>query len=403
MKIVNQRRTRTLALALTLSAMLATTTLADFDDGMNFFKSGKYAESAAEFQALVDSSPEYGFGYYMLGLSFKMMKKYPEAATNLKKAIEIDGQKFSYAQGLASVYRNQGKNLDALKTLNAVEDQVDGQTEQGKYAFYSLRGFAAADLDKWSDAVDDLEKARKMKPQSAAVNFYLGTAYYKLGYYDKATPILRDAVAADPNRATTHMLLADSLLNLGRETREESQKKALYVEAVQRAEKYRSLKPKDYRAANLVGKAALGARDYKKAEAAFQQVLEMKPDHCYAMVNLSKGYIAQERWKAAENILEKAAKCAPRMAVVYDSLGFALQKQGRLADSKAAYEKSLSIKEDAGVRGRLDIVVQNMRINQENLDAEAEVARLEEEARKAEEEYQKELAKQKEWEKKRDE
>ncbi len=397
MKIAKHRRTWGLALVVSLVAVPAT--LADYQDGMNFFKAGKYAESAAEFQAIVDASPEYGFGYYMLGLSFWKMKKYSEAGNALDKAVEIDGQKFAYGLAKASVQRAQGKNLEALNTLNAIEDQVE---DAGKYNFYSLRGYTNVDLKKWGEAIEDLEKARAAK-KSESVNSYLGRAYYKLGYYDKAAPILRDAVEASPNNADDYLILTESLLNLARETRDENKKQALYVEAAQRAEKYRSLKPKDYLAVNLVGKAALGAGDFDKAEQAFQRVLAMKPDYCYAMVNLSKGYIAQERWKAAENILVKAAQCAPRMAIVYDSMGFAIQKQGRLEDAKAAYEKSLAINDDPGVRGRLDIVVQNIRVREANRAAdEAEKAAAEKQAL-LDKEYQEQLKKQEEWEKKRDE
>ena len=117
MKIAILRRT--LLSALVISVIAAPVALADFQDGMNFFKSGKYAESAAEFQALVDVSPDYGFGYYMLGLSFMKLNKSDQAITNLNKAIEIDGQKFSSLRG------SYEELADAFQAL--IDDYVEAK------------------------------------------------------------------------------------------------------------------------------------------------------------------------------------------------------------------------------------------------------------------------------------
>jgi len=116
-------------------------------------------------------------------------------------------------------------------------------------------------------------------------------------------------------------------------------------------------------------------------------VLAQKSDYCYAMVNLGRTYIAEERWAEAEDILNDAAKCAPRMSVVYESLGFSLQKQGRLQDAINAYERSYEIKPSESVRSAIDICKQNIEVQQHNsmvakeeqaLDAADAVAVLEE-------------------------
>lgn len=374
-------------------------TLADYERGLSAFKSGKYAEAAAEFQALVDQSPSYAFGYYMLGLSFFKMGKLNEAAENIKASIEIDGGRFERHHALANVYHAKKDHMKALKVLNEAEGLVDTDTKAIR--FHSLRGFVNAELDKWSDAVEDLEKARDVESTPEVLS-YLGVAYYNLGHHDKAAPVLRQTVSNDPGNASAHLFLAESLLNLAREASGESKKKELYTEGLRIAKKYRAMSPDDYRAENLVGKAALGAGDYKAAEEAFRRVLNLEPGYCYAMVNLGKSYIAEERWERAESALRRAAECAPRMAVIHDSLGFALQKQGRLEDSLQAYRRAYQIEPSSSVKERMGIVEQNIRIRAENRRIEEEKRKQEEEARQAEEEYQKALEKQQEWEKKRD-
>lgn len=394
----NAKRNGITALVVAMALVSGSAALADFEQGMSSFKSGKYAEAAAEFQALVDQTPSYDYGFYMLGLSFFKMGKHEEAATNIDKARQINGDKFEYHHALASVYRTQRSQSKALKVLNSAEGLVE---EPRKFAFYSLRGFVNADLEKWPEAVADLEQARKAK-QSAQVLNYLGKAYFKLGHHDKAVPVLREATKLNPNDATTQFILAESLINLARETRDDARKKQLFTEAMHSASVVRSMTPDDYLAVNLVGKAALGAQDFRAAEQAFTKVLSMKPDYCYAMVNLSKCLIAQERWKDAEGPARDATTCAPRLIAGYESLGYALQKQKRLDESLEVYKKAYDIQASASIRKLMDVVEENIRRREENKAMEAEEQAAAEEARKAQEEYEEALKKAKEWEKKRD-
>ncbi len=335
----------------------------------------------------------------MLGLSLLKMGKTSEAEASIVKAIELNGDKFEYHNGLANVYfadRDYAKAIAALKTAEPL-----ASTPQHKFALYSLRGNCYAALEKWADAAEDLEKAKAINAKQASVLVTLGQSYYKLGHYDKAAPVLRQAVQLVPNDASSTQLLAESLLNLGAEAGNETQKASYYKDSLTYAEKYQKTQPNDYMANNLVGRAALGAKNYPKAEQAFRKVLAQKSDYCYAMVNLGKTYIAQKNWTEAESILEDAAKCAPRMSVVYESLGFVVQKQQRLQDAIAWYEKAYEIKPTESVRAAIQTCKTNIEVQQHNeMVAETERKQQEDEAQ-AKAEYEEALAKQKEWEERR--
>lgn len=384
------------ALALAVALLPGSTVLADFEQGMNLFKAGKHAEAAAEFQALVDQAPNYDFGYYMLGLSFFKMGKLGDAASNIEKARDLNGDRFEYHHALASVHRANRQNPKALKELNDAEGLVDASKN---YAFYSLRGFVRADLEHWADAVEDLEKARAAK-SSGQVLDYLGKAYFKLRHFDKAVPVLREAARANPNDVNTHIFLAESLINHAKEN--QAKKSALFSEALQVARKARSMKPDDWQTVNLAGKAALGANDFKAAEEAFNSVLTMKPDYCYAMVNLSRALIAQERWKDAEQISRKATTCAPRLSAGYESLGYALQKQTRLDEALETYKRALAINPSGSVKELMRVVEENIRIREENIKIEQEKRAEEEAIAKEQQRLKEEEEKRREWERKQD-
>lgn len=369
------------------------------NQGVTYFKSGKYAEAAAEFQTLVDGSPKYDYGYFMLGLSLLKMGKTADARDNIAKAIGLNGKKFEYHNGLATVYFTEKDYPNAVAALRTAEPLAT--TDQHRFALFSTRGNAYAALDKWSDAVQDLERARALNPNQTSVLVTLGQSYYKLGHFDKAVPVFREAVRLAPSDMDSLQLLTESLLSLGAETAAGSQKDSLYKEAMKHAEQFQKADPANFEANNLVGRSALGANDFPRAEQSFRKVLAQKPDYCYAMVNLGKTYIAQERWKEAQDILGDAATCAPRMAVVYESLGFALQKQNRLQEAVQAYEKAYNLKPSESVRSAMEICKQNLDVQSHN-----EMVASEEAAQKAAEEaaakeYEEKLAKQKEWEERR--
>ena len=383
----------------TLAALVLATTMlvaADYEAALSNFRAGKYVEAAAEFQALVDASPEYDFGYFMLGQSFVKMDKLDDAENAFRKAIELNGDKFEYHYGLATTYLKRKKYSQVVGTLRSAENLAP---DNYKFNLYKLRGLSYAGLEKWGDAINDLEAARSLK-RDEAVTEKLGAAYYNLGYHDKAIPVLKEALAASPSSESVLVRLANAQMDRAAEASSDAAKDKLYAEAQGYADKYAKLKPGSFEANNLAGRAALGAKDYAEAEKQFERVLEQKSDYCYAMVNLGKVHIAQMKWDDAEAVLEKAGKCSPRMAVIWESLGFVNQKQKDLQVAIDYYNKALAIKPSDAIRKQVEVCQQNMAIAEENAEMAAEEERQRKEAEIANQEYLEQKAKEEAWKKK---
>jgi len=392
---------RTRLAILTALSMLLTVGLvsADWEQAMSDYKAGRFGESAAAFQALVDDSPNYDFGYYMLGQSFVKLKKNSDAESNFQKAIELNGEKFEYHYGLATAYFNRKQYAKTVSALKSAESLASAPNLQ--LLLYKLRGFSNSGMKHWSEAIDDLEKARAIK-SSPAVLDRLGSAYYELGHIDKALPVLQSAVSANPSSPALMLRLTNALIDTAAETRDESGKISTYGKALDAAKRYKALKPDDADSHNLVGRSALGNKQYAVAENAFKEVLSRKKDHCYAMVNLGKVYTAQKSWKEAESILRDAATCAPRLPVIYETLGFALQKQKRLDEAITTYEKAMAIHPSSGTQSLIDTCKKNIAIEQENKGMDAAEREAAEAKRIADEEFAEAERKRKEWEKKRE-
>ncbi len=388
---------RVLHTILTLTLVASPGLAADFDGAMANFQAGKYVEAAAQFQEFVDQSPAYDYGYFMLGSSFIKMNKPEAAEDSFRKAIELNGDRFEYHHGLAHACytrKQYDKTIAALRTAEGLATDSRSQ-----YSLYQLRGLAYTELEKWGDAIEDLEKARKIK-SSGAILDRLGEAYYALGHHDKAVPVLREALEAVPSNAANLTRLSKGLMDLGAEARDAKQKKTYYTEALSVAQRLQRARPASYESHNLVGRAAFGAKDFATAESAFETVLEKKPDHCYAMVNLGKVHIAQQQWTEAEKVLTRAETCAPRMAVIYESLGFVVQKQKRLEDAVGYYEQALAIKSSESTRQAIEVCKKNIEIKRLNQDMDLQEQAMADAAKKEAERVAEAERKQAEWEKK---
>jgi len=382
-------------LAIIVAITLAPVARADFDQALDHFKRGKYVEAAAGFQEIVDQQPEYDYGWFLLGMSFLKMKKYGDSESSIQKAIDMNGERFEYHLGLANArYKaaNYAKTVAALKTAESLATDASSQ-----FSLYRLRGLSYIALEKWADAVQDLEKAKKIKKDPVVLD-RLSIGYYKLRHYDKALPVLRQAVQAKPKDASLLMRMTNTLLNLGAETRDATKKAGYFKEALTAAEKLQVVKGSNADVTNLVGRAAFGSKSYPKAEQAFRKVIAQKPDYCYAMVNLGKVYIAMERWADADGILRGAAACAPKMAVVYESRGFALMKQKKLEEAIAQFDKAQELKPSASTKKMIETCNKNLQVASDNAAMEDKEAKQAAEAAKAQAEYDEAQRKAKEWE-----
>lgn len=64
--------------------------------------------------------------------------------------------------------------------------------------------------------MDALEKALRLGPQTPDASFYLGTALYKTGAYERAEPLLVDALVLDSGMHEARLVLLNIYTRLGR-------------------------------------------------------------------------------------------------------------------------------------------------------------------------------------------
>ncbi len=114
---------------------------------------------------------------YFRGIASERVKKWPEAETDFKQALEISPDQPLVLNYLGYSWIDRGLHLDeAFKMLR----RAVAQRPEDGYIVDSL-GWAHFKLGEYDEAVKDLERAITLKPSDPTINDHLGDAYWRTG------------------------------------------------------------------------------------------------------------------------------------------------------------------------------------------------------------------------------
>jgi tetratricopeptide (TPR) repeat protein len=309
---------------------------ADVEAALADFKAGRYLEASAEIQAVVDRTPAYDYGYFLLGHCMLKMRRVAEAQQQFRRALSLNPARAEYYHGFSQALNASG---NWPLTIRAATDGLARTSDPRlRSALLTLRAYAWGALRRWKDAVHDLEEVQRTQPEPW-IPEVLGKAKFASGAFAEAIPSLRQALLVNPEDPLVLRLLSESTIRLAAAERDPIRKRSLYGAALSYAQRCASASPGDLDAANLVGRAALGAGHLAQAENVFRHILANNPRQCYALANLGRTYMAAARWAEAEAYLRSASGCAPRLTTVYESLGELYLQLGRPQDAAAAFRR----------------------------------------------------------------
>jgi tetratricopeptide (TPR) repeat protein len=319
---------------------------ADAQSALADFKAGRYLEAAAEIQAVVDRSPGYAYGYFLLGHCMLKMRHTTNAEFQFRRALFFDSTRAEFFQGLALALNASGNwPMTVRATSEGLTRSPDPRT---RFDLLALQGYAWGALHRWDNAVVDLEAAQRLYPEPWLL-VLLGKARFAAGRWSDAVPPLRRVLQNDPDDPVVLKILAECFLRMAGEDANPVQKRFNYTQSLAYAQRLTSVTPDDLEAVNLVGRAALGAGKLDQAENVFRHVLVINPRQCYALANLGRTYMASARWPEAEASLRQASACAPRLATVYESLGELYLQVGRPDEAAVAFRRAEEIEPTQGL------------------------------------------------------
>jgi predicted O-linked N-acetylglucosamine transferase (SPINDLY family) len=234
-------------------------------------------------------------------------------------------------------------------------------------AAWTALGAALLHAGRTGEAIPLLRQAVATQPDCHEAHNSLGVALHAAGELDEALVRLHRAVKLKPQFAEAHYNLGNALRDYGR--LEEALlcycnaldcKPALAIahlnmgnvlrllgrapEALACYARALELEPAMADAWNNMGTACKELGQDEEATRLYAKALELAPDSPIANYNLANMLKEQYRWAEAGRLFEKAVRLQPGFAEAHNNLGLALKDQGQLEEAVASFRAALSVR-----------------------------------------------------------
>ncbi len=251
-------------------------------------------------------------------------------------------RKFSYAENiLEDLIRLNQLDYDVLNFLGIIKLNLNEYEAASKYfeqvikicdthidAHYNL-GLCYQKLNKYDEAECQYQKALEFMPGHFDAKNNLALIYVEQGIYDKAEKILKELVEENPSNAKAQ----NNLGNYYFKSRNFNEAVKNYYAATQLSGEY------DYQY-NL-GLCFLKMDYYESAYQAFNKVLQAKPNHLFAILNLGVIATKLKSFEKAEKIFNDLIPLHKEEPEIYFNLGYCYEEQGKYAQALSCYQKYL--------------------------------------------------------------
>jgi len=198
---------------------------------------------------------------------------------------------------------------------------------------HELLGQKFIEQNQWGQALTEFQRAVQLLPDSAAYQYQLGWAIYRMGGdLAQAAQALQRAAELDPKAMWPYLVLSQMRREQG-----------LLEEAMAWAEAAAERAPDDPLPLVYRAQALIEAGEYAQAEAALQQALAKDSD-----LGAATFWLGVVQWHNGETdqaiaSYERAVQLEPNNVTYWLTLGEAYQALGRRAQAIAAYEAVLRL------------------------------------------------------------
>lgn len=340
---------------------------AGWEEGVQAFKSGNYSAAAKEFQAVVESSPEYAAGHFMLGQALAQLNRDQDALTAFRKAYDLNPNSVEFQFALANAYLTSKRYGDAAQLYERID--ASGLPGQHRAAYQKNKAIAFEKSGRGDEAMAALRARARSAPNDADVQYDYGVAAYNAGETAAAVPALAKAVQleATPKHREAY---AKALVRQARE--DSSTKAANYGRAAEQARALVAADP-SYENLLLLGEVQLGSKQYREAVDSFKKASAKKSNDWLALYYLSQAQTATGDFAAAESTLANLLRTDlsdENERRVYKQIGYVNERLKNYDEAKVAYTR-------AGDQKSVARIEQNQRISAENQEIEAHNRQIE--------------------------
>jgi tetratricopeptide (TPR) repeat protein len=334
-------RTQPAAASRTTSASSASTARA-----FSLFQQKQFEAALAEARKVTTSDPKNSEGWKIAGFSEMELRRYADAATDLRRALELqrtEGQEdVNTADALATAYVRTEKYAEALPLLVAATTRKGAKPEA--ITFY-YRGLAEFKTGKTAESQSSFAEAIKLDPKNSAALFYLGLLAFDRKDNDAAITFLNRATVANAQLVEAWTYLTHAYLRRAAATTEGPKADADFLSAVRASESLLRLRS-DEPNILLHGQALINAKQYARAATVLEPVAAKTDARGETLYLLGFAHTQAKNHPKAVAALERAAAKTPDDANIYRFLGYNYQLLKQYAKALAAYEKGQQLAPD---------------------------------------------------------
>ena len=228
----------------------------------------------------------------------------------------------------AEKYHRQGKLKEAFKLYKSLHNQMPHET-----TLINLLAQINLQQQKHFEGIYWLEQSLKINLNQFLVHLNLGTAYFELKQFEKASESFERSIQINPQYALTYYNKGQSERNLER-----------HQDALTSYNKAIQLNPQYAEAMNGIGRVYHALKLYDQELEAYQRALLVSPYYVEAYFNAGVACAELKKWDEAIQYYKKAAQIHPNYEQAYNNLGVALAALKRYGEAIVSYQKAISIK-----------------------------------------------------------
>jgi serine/threonine-protein kinase len=187
-----------------------------YELGVFYYRQRRYAEAAAEFEKVLEITPDNALAHATLGGIVQLLGQDGEAEEHLKRSIELQSSYAAYTNLGALYYRERRWAESIAMTRKALEINAND------WRAWSNLGIAYEWLNRKNEADDAcrqeltrLEEIAKVRSDDAEVQVELGLLYSKRKLRAKAVPLIEAALARSPKDPSVLASAGEAYENLG--------------------------------------------------------------------------------------------------------------------------------------------------------------------------------------------
>ena len=304
----------------------------------------------------------YQLGRFLLFTGGDNKGQLAEAATYLRRALEIDPRRSEVRFDLLTVYRTLGDAAQAIAQLKLLENArpsdprvtyvdallasdrgdlnaaINGFREALRHdptlhgAWQDL-GLAYIKLERWKDAADTFAELLKRQPNAVEASYFHALALYNTGRVAEAERETRRTLRLDAGASAAHILLGIILASRGGADAEASE---ALLQAV-------ALAPNSFDANFYLGRVQYAMRDYAAAAQSLRTATKLDSRHAEARFFLGTALEAAGDSQAALSEYQKLIEIDPQSAIGQVGLGALLIKQGKVEEAIAALKNAANL------------------------------------------------------------